>query len=263
MSGRKKKKSKGVSQFQRSRVLPSPQQQVLAPQAPTAGHPGAAPSSPFRTSHGGLPHKSECRCLSQSGEGEVRCSPISPVPPGLYPEARDQEDHRPFPPDTCSQPGARTGPRRGGLGPRTSPLGKLPPGAYLEGPQRYQRPHAGAGGQAQEDSLWTRAPHSSPCVHSALPPPRLGVHTWHEHRQITVERTPTGPWPAVTNRAERRWAGLQVSEPSPPEPWQQWHPPPPTGDSRRKTHPAPPRRRTLLCCNKHGARGGQGEPGKP
>lgn len=43
----------------------------------------------------------------------------------------------------------------------------------------------------------------------------------------------------------------------------QLHPPSPTGDSRRKTHPVPPRCRTLLCCNKHGARGGQGEPGKP
>lgn len=133
------------------------------------------------------------------------------------------------------------------------------PGACLEDP-RAQGPTQGAGvkfRKIQEDSIPTNAPRSRSC--GLLCP--LQSH-------LAVSRAQTGPCGenpcrllANSDRAEKRQAGTGPQSRAVAAPSAQPHPPP-TGDSRGRIHPAPPKHRPLLCCNKHRAAGGEGEPGK-
>lgn len=180
----------------------------------------------------------------------------APTPAGLYLESRDQECQGSLPPHSHS---VLTGkrPECGGLGPRTTPsLANLPPRGLPRGSQS-PRPHAGSGGQVQEDSIHTNAPRSRSC--GLLCPLRS---------HLAVSRAQTGPCGenpcrllANSDRAEKRQAGTGPQSRAVAAPSAQPHPPP-TGDSRGRIHPAPPKHRPLLCCNKHRAAGGEGEPGK-
>ena len=156
----------------------------------------------------------------------------------------------------------REGPRMRWAWPKNHTIPGKPasqgPASRIPEPKAPRREQGSSSGRFRKIPSAPVLPTPAPMVSCAL-----SDLTWlcRERRQVPVERTPAGSWPTVTNRAEKRQAGTGPQSRAVAVPSTQPHPPP-TGDLRGRIHPAPPKHRPLLCCNKHRAAGGEGEPGK-
>lgn len=171
----------------------------------------------------------------------------APTPAGAIPGEQGPGCQGSLPPHSHS---VLTGkrPECGGLGPRTTPsLANLPQGTASRGSQS-PRPHAGSGGQVQEDSI-LRSP--LPLLWPAVP---LDL-TWlcREHRAGPCGRNLQALGQQRQSREETGWD--RATEPgggSALRPATTTH-----GDSRRENPPSASQTQALLCCNKHRAAGGE------